>query len=51
MISTTPIVTRSKYIKAMQCLEDNGIEREEAEEVLQALCYILCDEETEQFSL
>lgn len=28
---------------AKQCLIDNGIEEDEAESVLQALCYILLD--------
>lgn len=43
------IVTKEKYNQAKQCLIDNGIELDEADIVLQALCYILCDEETEQY--
>ena len=42
------MITKIKFDKAKQCLVDNGIETDEAETVLQALCYILCDEETEQ---
>lgn len=30
---------------ALQCLADNGIDKDESETVLQALCYILLDEE------
>ncbi len=43
------IITKEKYDKAKQCLIDNGIELDEVNIVLQALCYILCDEETEQY--
>ena len=43
------IVTKAKFAKAKQCLIDNGIEQDEADVVLQALCYILCDEETEKY--
>lgn len=44
----------SKYQKervdlATKCLIDNGIETDEAETVLEALCYILMDEEIESF--
>ena len=42
-------MTQEIFNKAKQCLIDNGIERDEADVVLQALCYILLDEETEQF--
>ena len=42
-------MTREVFKKAKQCLIDNGIEVDEAEVVLQALCYILLNEETEQF--
>lgn len=38
-------VSLTKIEKAKQCLVDNGIEKEEAETVLQAICYILKDEE------
>lgn len=44
------IVTKEKYNKAKQCLLDNGIDQDEIDIILQALCYILCDEETEQFA-
>lgn len=44
------IVTKEKYDKAKQCLIDNGIDSDETDIVLQALCYILCNEETEQFA-
>lgn len=43
------IVNQQSFDKAKQCLIDNGIEPDETETVLQALCYILLDEETEQF--
>lgn len=42
-------MTQEMFNKAKQCLIDNGIEIDEAEIVLQALCYILLNEETEQF--
>ena len=38
---------KEKIKKALECLVDNGIERDEAGGVLQALGYILCDEEWE----
>lgn len=38
-----------KFKKAKQCLIDNGIEADESEIVLQALIYILLDEESEQY--
>lgn len=43
------IVTKEKYNKAKQCLLDNGINQDKVNIILQALCYILCDEETEQY--
>ena len=43
------MLTRETFNKAKQCLIDNGIEADEAEIVLQALCYILLNEETEQY--
>ena len=43
------MITKERFDKAKQCLIDNGIYTDEAETVLQALCYILCDEETEQY--
>lgn len=39
------MLNKDKIEKAMQCLVDNGIEEDEADTVLQALCYILIDEE------
>ena len=42
-------MTQEIFNKAKQCLIDNGIEIDEAEVVLQALCYILINEETKQF--
>lgn len=42
-------MTQEIFNKAKQCLIDNGIEIDEAEVILQALCYILLNEETEQF--
>lgn len=44
-----PVVIQEKFDKAKQCLVDNGIEYDEADTVLQALSYIMLDEETEQF--
>ena len=38
-------MNETKIKKAIQCLIDNGIEKDEAEVVLQALGYILLDEE------
>lgn len=38
-------ITNEQINKAMQCLIDNGIEEDEACVVLQALGYILLDEE------
>ena len=43
------MVTQETFNRAKQCLVDNGIGQGEAETVLNALCYILMDEETEQF--
>jgi hypothetical protein len=45
----TTVMTQRKFDAGLRCLTDNGIEADEAETVLQALCYILLDEETEQF--
>lgn len=36
---------KEKIKKALECLVDNGIERDESGVVLQALGYILCNEE------
>lgn len=40
-------IDRKVVAKALQCLKDNGIERDECTTVLQALCYILMDKEIE----
>ena len=42
-------MTQEVFTQARQCLIDNDIPRDEADIVLQALCYIILDEETEQF--
>lgn len=42
-------MTKEQFDAATQCLIDNGIEADEAQIVLQALRYILLDEETEHF--
>ena len=39
------LISNDKIQKAIQCLIDNGIDEDEAEIVLQALGYILLDEE------
>ena len=44
-INITTEITNAKIDKAIQCLIDNGIEADEACVVLQALGYILLDEE------
>ena len=41
----TKTITKTQINKAMQCLIDNGIDEDEACTVLQALGYILLDEE------
>lgn len=38
-------ITKEKIQRAEQCLIDNGIEEDEADTVLQAIGYILLDEE------
>lgn len=43
------MITKEQFGLAKQCLIDNGIDTDEANVVLQALCYILCNEETEQY--
>ena len=42
-------VTQASFKVGVQCLIDNGINPDEAEIVLQALCYVLIGEETAQF--
>lgn len=44
-----PIVDQTTFDKLCQCLIDNGIDEDEADTVAQAVCYIVCDEETDQF--
>lgn len=39
------MLDRDTILKAKQCLIDNEIPKDEAMNVLQALCYILLDEE------
>lgn len=39
-------IDREDIRRALKCLEDNGIEKDECGVVLQALCYILTDTET-----
>lgn len=43
------ILNKDKIKKALKCLEDNGIERDECETVLQALCFILVDKDIEDY--
>ena len=43
------IMTQEKFNAGCRALSDNGIDPDESAIVLQALCYILLDEETEQF--
>ena len=43
------IMNQEKFDSAVRCLMDNGIDEREAYVVLQALCYILVDEEIEQY--
>ena len=42
-------MTKEKFDEARQCLINNGVDEDEADLVLQALCYIILDEETEEF--
>lgn len=42
-------ITQDSFNQAAQCLIDNGHDEGDAKIILQALCYILCDEETEHF--
>ena len=44
------IVTKEKYDALRKVLVDNGIDADEVDVVAQAVCYVLCDEETEQFA-
>lgn len=45
------MINREQIKKALQCLADNGIDKDECPTVLQALCYILLDEEIEDLLL
>lgn len=38
-------ISKKKLEDALRCLVDNGIDKDESKTVLQALCYILLDEE------
>lgn len=42
-------VNKERIERALVCLSDNGVPKDECPEVLQALCYILLDEETESY--
>lgn len=45
MINVNKIVTKADIEKALKVLADNGIEADETETVLQAVCYALLDVE------
>ena len=42
-------IIKSNFIAGCRVLIDNGIEYDEAQTVMQALCYVMFDTETEQF--
>ena len=42
-------ITGESFMAGCRVLIDNGVEIDEAETVLQALCYVMFDTETEQF--
>jgi len=42
-------INKENFLAGCRVLIDNGIEIDEAETVLQALCYVMFDTETEQF--
>lgn len=42
-------LTTQKIERALTCLQDNGIDKDECPIVLQALCYILLDTEIEEY--
>ena len=44
-----PIVDKRGFLAACRCLIDNGVSIDEAQTVMQAICYIMHDTETEQF--
>ena len=44
-------ITRESFFAGCRVLIDNGIDVDEAEIVLQALCYVMFDTETEQFMI
>ena len=44
-----PVTTKEQFESARQCLIENGIDSDEANTVLQALCCILCNTETGQY--
>jgi len=43
------MITSKSFLAGCRALIDNGIDPDESPIVLQALCYILLDEETEQY--
>jgi hypothetical protein len=43
------VMNKDKYAGAIKVLTDNGIEPDEAPTVLQALCYVLIDEEIDKY--
>ena len=44
-------ITKQNFLAGCRVLIDNGIETDEAEIVLQALCYTMFDTETEEFMM
>lgn len=46
---TPKIVTAEKFAALKKVLTDNGIDPVEVDIVAQAVCYVLTDEETEQY--
>lgn len=42
------ILSSARIKRAVECLKDNGVDADEADTVLQALCYILLDTEVEE---
>lgn len=44
-------ITRESFLAGCRVLIDNGIEIDEAEIVMQAMCYVMFDMETEQFMI
>jgi len=42
-------ITKENFMAGCRVLIDNGIEHDEAQIVMQAMCYVMFDTETEQF--